>query len=217
MQTILNALLEDDFSTAEKLIIDGAIQYVEHESGLSLLHLATLKKQINIVHMLLEHGHDANIRTVQDKCFNEFSTNDNEQLMDELFQLGNKTPLHITARHSLLDIAKLLVSYGAQVNTTDAGLCTPLHWAAAKGDHEFVEFLLVNGANVNARDLANSTAIHEASKNNHEKTIRTLLRYHADLSIADLAGCTASDLSSNSYITALITNRENGIPIDIVH
>ena len=216
MQTILNALLEDDFSTAEKLIRESAIQYIEHESGLSLLHLATLKQQINIVHMLLELGHDANIRTAQDRCFDEAATFENQQLIDELFQLGNKTPLHITARCGLLNIAKLLVSYGAQVNSIDAGCCTPLHWAASRGDHEFVEFLLMHGANVNARDLANSTATHEAAKNDHQATIRTLLRYNADTSIIDLAGCCASDLASPHTFT-LISNFAKGIPIEILH
>jgi ankyrin repeat protein len=216
MQTILNALLEDDFSTAEKLIRDSAIQYFEHESGLSLLHVATLKEQINIVHMLLEMGHDVNIRTVQDKSFDELEINEHEQLIDDLFQLGNKTPLHITARCGYLNIAKLLVSYGAQVNSTDAGCCTPLHWAAARGDHEFVEFLLFSGANVNACDLANSTPLHEAAKNAHEATIRVLLHYNADSSIIDLAGCSPCDLAVPK-LAALITNKAQGLPIEIVH
>jgi len=216
MQSILNALLEDDFSTAEKLIRDNAIQYFEHESGLSLLHIATLKKQINIVHMLLELGHDANIRTVQDKHFDELAFQENQQLIEELFQLGNKTPLHITARCGYLNIAKLLVSYGAHVNGIDAGCCTPLHWAAARGDHEFVEFLLTSGANVNICDLANSTALHEAAKNDHLATIKILLRYNADSSIIDIAGCTALDLASPNT-SLLITNKEKGLPIEVVH
>lgn len=216
MQTILNALLEDDFSTAEKLIHDSAVQYFEHESGLSLLHLATLKEQINIVHMLLERGHDVNIRTVQDKSFDELEMNEQQQLIDELFQLGNKTPLHITARCGFLNIGKLLISYGAQVNTIDAGCCTPLHWAAARGDHDFVELLLANGANVNSCDLANSTPLHEAAKNAHEQTVRMLLRYNADSSIIDLAGCSAYDLAPSS-ISSIILNKAEGLPTEIIH
>lgn len=58
------------------------------------------------------------------------------------------TPLHLTTS---LDIAKLLVEYGANINATEAlEKETPLHIAARWGNKEMVTYFLETGADVNA-------------------------------------------------------------------
>uniref|UniRef100_A0A8C8ST67 Ankyrin repeat and SOCS box containing 18 n=1 Tax=Pelusios castaneus TaxID=367368 RepID=A0A8C8ST67_9SAUR len=53
---------------------------------------------------------------------------------------------------SYLQVCRLLVMYGADVNTTDGEKKTPLHKACKNSSHSLVQFLLQNKADVNAID-----------------------------------------------------------------
>lgn len=200
MRTILQALKQNQFSEAEQLIINGHQINEQDESGLSLLHIATLKGNITIVHRLLEAGFNPNIRTVTDAVFNEEDDDLNhaDAIVSSLRGLGNKTPLHIAAKESLYEIGRLLLAFGADINTLDAGLCTPLHWSANKGDEKFVRLLLENKANPNARDLAWSTPLHEATRKNHINIVKLLMNYKADPYIKDISEQSAFEIAQNN-------------------
>lgn len=195
MRTILKALKENKFNEAEKLITKGHQINEQDESGLSSLHIATLKGNISIVHRLLEAGSNPNIRTVVDSVYND---DDPDSIMSNLRGLGNKTPLHIAAKESLHEIGQLLISYGADTNTVDAGLCTPLHWSANKGDVKFVRILLENHSNPNAKDLAWSTPLHEATRNNRLQVVQLLMNYKADPYIKDICQQSAFEIAQNN-------------------
>ncbi len=198
MRTILQALKQDHFSEAEQLIIKCNHQVNEQdESGLSSLHIATLKGNIDIVHRLLEAGSNPNIRTLNDAVYDPQDENSDHTdiIVSQLRGLGNKTPLHIAAKESLFEIGRLLLSYGADINTLDAGLCTPLHWSANKGDEQFVRLLLEHNANPNARDLAWSTPLHEATRKNHINIVKLLMNYKADPYIKDIAEQSAFEIA----------------------
>jgi len=200
MTTILQALKQNQFKEAEQLIISGHQINELDDSGLSLLHIATLKGNVNIVHRLLEAGFDPNVRTVTDAVYNEdeLDADETDAIVSDLRGLGNKTPLHIAAKESLYEIGKLLLQYGADINTLDAGLCTPLHWSANKGDEEFVRLLLENNANPNARDLAWSTPLHEATRKNHMHIVKLLMNYKADPYIKDISEQSAIEIAQNN-------------------
>ena len=62
------------------------------------------------------------------------------------------TPLQSAAASRRLEIARILIAHGANVNTSqpDTGF-TALHEAASNGDIEFAKLLLEQGANINAK------------------------------------------------------------------
>lgn len=72
------------------------------------------------------------------------------------------------------DIAKLLLSRGADVNSRCTEGKTALHLAVSLGSINAVRFLIANGADVNARDPGGETPLHET--------------VHAMESGADIAG-----------------------------
>jgi ankyrin repeat protein len=200
MRTILQALKQNEFNEAEQLITNGHQINEQDETGLSSLHVATLKGNIAIVHRLLEAGCNPNARTTTDDVFNEddLSIVKPDAIVASLRGLGNKTPLHIAAKDSLFEIGQLLIAYGADIHSLDAGLCTPLHWSATKGDQKFVQLLLENHANPNARDLAWSTPLHEATRKNHQHIVKLLMKYHADPYIKDICAQSALEIASNN-------------------
>jgi uncharacterized protein len=62
------------------------------------------------------------------------------------------TPLQGAAAAKRLDVARLLLTHGAKVNTRGEGGDSPLHEVAANGQIEFARLLLEHGADVNAKD-----------------------------------------------------------------
>jgi ankyrin repeat protein len=73
---------------------------------------------------------------------------------------GANTALHAAAIRELIDIAELLIQYGANVDAPGLMGLTPLHEAANRGHVEFVELLLRHGANVNVEDYCHFRPLH---------------------------------------------------------
>ena len=51
-----------------------------------------------------------------------------------------------------IDMVKLLIAKGANVNFVDKTHSTPLHIAAELNNPEIIHYLVLNGANVNSTD-----------------------------------------------------------------
>lgn len=60
--------------------------------------------------------------------------------------LGGATALHIAAREGNFEIVKILIDYGADVNSVDNENWTPLMRASISANKEIVDFLLTKGA-----------------------------------------------------------------------
>jgi serine/threonine-protein phosphatase 6 regulatory ankyrin repeat subunit B len=68
--------------------------------------------------------------------------------------INGTLPVHVAARHGMLDCLRLLVDRGARVNASDNLGCTPLHWAAIRKNPATLQYLLANGARVTIDDAA---------------------------------------------------------------
>lgn len=66
------------------------------------------------------------------------------------FQNGY-TPLHIAAKKNQMDIATMLLEYGAKPNAESKNGFTPLHLASQEGHTDIVSLLLEKDANVNCQ------------------------------------------------------------------
>ena len=96
------------------------------------------------------------------------------------------SPLTEAAGDGRLDVVKLLVKHGAEIDSPQNGT-TPLYWAAYYGRAGIVSFLISHGANVNGIDpycLPGEAAL----KNRRTQTIRILLDADAALPKAGNSG-----------------------------
>ena len=105
-----------------------------------------------------------------------------------------ETPLHIGARFSYYEVAKLLILKGADVNVRNDFGWTPLHQAAysfTKGSQKMstIELLFLKGANVNAESDSGGTPLDVANTWGH-RPAADLLRKHG--------GKTAEELKAES-------------------
>ena len=101
------------------------------------------------------------------------------------YNLSGFAPLHSAARSGNVDIARLLVENGANVNIRadkDKGRNedTPLHLATFNGHVDMVNFLLKSGANPNAKNSFGQTPLADARVTLNAEMIRLLIRRGAN-------------------------------------
>ena len=115
---------------------------------------------------------------------------------------GGYTPLLASASANDLDMARLFVEKGVNVNGGTARGDTPLHFAASAGNLELVKLLLTKGADVNASTSASLqvrngllalnhlTALMYAAPYGTPELLRTLIDAGAQVNARDIRGMT---------------------------
>ena len=126
-------------------------------SGCTSIHTAAREGNLKEVRRQLAWGVNANKR--------HFFTRD--------------TLLIEAADNGHMDVVKLLIENGADVNLKGEAWYGPLHAAAAKGHIEVVKILLENGADVNI--FHQNKPLHYTAMNGHIEVARILLAHGADI------------------------------------
>ena len=128
--------------------------------GWTPLHLAAFFGHRDCTSALLNAGADVKTR----------STNQMENL-----------PLHAGAAGRNVEVMKLLVDFGSDVNARQHGGWTALHATAQSGDAAIAELLLASGADSKARAGNNQSAMDLALTRGHQAIVDILEKYGAAL------------------------------------
>jgi len=87
-------------------------------------------------------------------------------------------PLHVAAAKGHVDVARLLLERGADVNAKESVYdATPLHIAALYGHADVARLLLEHGANPSIRDKDGGTPLDVAREEGHEEVARVIEEY----------------------------------------
>ena len=105
-----------------------------------------------------------------------------------------KTPLHKAAENGSLEMVKILIEMGADIDAKDEGKATPLHYCILVGNIEIVKILLQKGADMEARlegeVISVCTPLHVAVKFSHMDIVKLLLGNGAQINTQDKIGNT---------------------------
>ena len=187
-------------------------------NNMPYLIYACLKKNLNLVKVLIQHGADVNA-THQYNNYNLTALqwlikpkNDLNQMniFLELLKHGadvNKvenqfkfTSLHIAAKEGNSKAIKHLLNYHANINPIDIFGITPLHYAIHSGEISCVNLLLEAGCDVNLRN-GNTvpSPLHFAAVNENAEIVSQLIEHGAKLNIQDIEGQTPLQNAVLSY------------------
>ena len=118
------------------------------------LHDAAKAGDTTKISQLLNQGSDINVKG----CFNI------------------ETPLNTAVVANNIEVVRLFISRGAQLNVTDQFGNTPLHAAAERNNIPIMQVLIAANADLHAKEkTTGATPLHIASLKGHLEAMRTLL------------------------------------------
>lgn len=200
-------VLFDRIKTAKSLIDSVADVNSTDYYGKSCLMTACSVGKRDMVQMLIENGADVNAK---DK--------EGDSSIFQLKSYRDKKRRWIqTAKGSLtnnedVEILKLLIEQGADVNVRDKDGITPLFLVSS---FEVAEMLVENGAEVNIKDYHGNTLLYEKiietnmESREKEEMIELLFKNGADVNIRDKKGRTALHLLTSTWPPFLLSSEED--------
>jgi hypothetical protein len=104
---------------------------------------------------------------------------------------SERTPLQIAAGIGVLEIVKLLVECGANIEAKGKDGRTPLMLALSDGHFEVADYLLSKGANVNVASASNYTPLMQAAAKGATELLRNMLPKIDNVNLKNNDGRTA--------------------------
>jgi ankyrin repeat protein len=153
---------------AELLAADPSLAAAHDENGVSLRLLACYHRRAEMLAMLRDAGPPLDIFEATALPGAEARAAELLAAEDGLaraFSSDGFTPLHLASFFGRLDMVKLLLVRGAEVNAVARNpmAVQPLHSATALRDGAIIALLLDHGADVNARQAGGWTPLHAAA------------------------------------------------------
>jgi predicted MPP superfamily phosphohydrolase len=117
--------------------------------------------------------------------------------IDGIYGREKMTLLNLAIKNGSVDIAKKLISMGADRNKESRGK-TPLMFCIQHRQKELMRYLIKNGASINARTKKGNTALFEATKMNKLEYVKFLVESGADVVQVNDKKMTALDLANSA-------------------
>ena len=207
---------------ADKNIINDSLE------GKTPLIIAVGNSYIDTAKILIENGANINAVDIEGWSALSYAINNGDieiaklllenkvKIKDELL-IAIKSPIV----ESRINIMKLLIENGANINYTDENGFNPLNIAIESGDMELTKFLITNGANVNSLIQDGVSLIGYAIAQNNMDLLQILIENGANVnytngdSWADTPLKTASRLGLDNVVRILLTRNADINAVDM--
>ena len=207
---LIAAVAEGNEGIARQLIARGAEIDAADRNGVTALMVASIKGQAEMVDAFIKAGADVHIKdkngeTALDKAVAANRLPIVKRLADAAGRTGREQALFAAAGNGNMEIVKLLLTRGVDVNSAGPGGETLLMRAAA-ADDDMVKYLVGKHADVNSRDYEGNTALIKAAGSFYstaDVTVRYLLENSADPNAANKDGETALILAAKRGRTVM--------------
>ncbi len=184
---VADAAMTGNLEAVRGLLRQGADVNAAQGDGMTALHWAAERAQIEMVEILLYAG----------------------GRVDAVTRIGHYTPLHLASKAGSAPVTRRLLEEGAnvQAKTFPAGT-TPIHLAAASGQTDVLEPLIEYGADVNALEASSGqTPLIFASALNRAATTAQLLEYGAEPGLST----TVVNLQEQGELDRAANQRQNEV------
>ncbi len=226
----LDGLIKHDRSLEPdvvEFISDWMPSHVPEEFGKSLLHLAVLAGNTDIVRFLLQCGVDVDLQDNSGNSPLHLATIGNRtDLIRVLIGKGamvnmqnyqNLSPLHYAVMLPRTTAATMLLHHGASVPLKDENGFTALHKAAGWGTLEMNKLLVNNGAVVNEFQNKGQRPIHQAAEEGKVEVVDYLIAKGSKVSVQDKDGRTPLHLAAKcGHADVIRALTINGADVNLV-
>ncbi|XP_026675593.1 protein fem-1 homolog CG6966 isoform X2 [Ceratina calcarata] len=125
-------------------------------------------------------------------------------------------PLWCAAAAGYLELVKLLVKNGAEINATTKTHSTPLRAACFDGYFDIVRFLVAHGADIELTNREGHTCLMIACYRGHIQIVKFLLALRANVNRKSIKGITAlHDCAESGYLDVVKALIEHGARMDV--
>ena len=132
-----------------------------------------------------------------DQCQNIVQLSDQDLYGDDVeSSYHNQISVYTASKNGQIDIVRMLLDNGSDVNERDNYCQTALAVASRNGELKVAEFLIERGANVNFRNVDGQTSLHSAIQAGNFDIVQLLLDHNADLNAITRNGNTPLDLAT---------------------
>lgn len=152
---------------------------IKDREGYTLLMLAVMSNNLNMVTLLLEHGADINVGMDYDKDYHTLKTFRTRYFINKKECEIYKTPLILAAKEGNCDMMKLLLDNDAKINSISEKY-KALAEAAAGNHMEMVKYLISLCTNEHTENHFEYSPLERAIINNHTNMARYLLKTVAE-------------------------------------
>lgn len=181
----LEAAVEQNQVEMAKLFLGSGAEI--NASGGAALDVVVRRGHFEMAKLLLESGADAKLVQTYE----------------------GRTALWPAVTFRRLELVRLLLEYGAEVNHCNVYGKTILHEAALNGYEDVMQLLLEYGADANITNIEDRTALHQAAEFGDENIALLLLEEGADPTIVDYFGNTAQSLAAKRGYEDFVTLLSN--------
>uniref|UniRef100_A0A665V3H2 Uncharacterized protein n=1 Tax=Echeneis naucrates TaxID=173247 RepID=A0A665V3H2_ECHNA len=106
-----------------------------------------------------------------------------------------RSPLHLAAYKGHIEVVRILLKAGCDLDIQDDGEQTALHRAAVVGNSDVISALIQEGCALDRQDKDGNTALHEVSWHGFSQSVKLLVKAGANVHAKNKAGNTALHLS----------------------
>lgn len=175
-----------------EIFLKSGLSVNELSYGSSSLHWSVAANNVTLTNYLLDKGADLSMK------------------MEHLFDVS---PLGKAVLNNFCDIAKILLSRGANVSEKDSICRSPLHFACLSNHEEMIKLLIKNGAYISAKDKEGHTPFSnlDATEENFHRCQNYFIKEFAKIFIEghSITDQDSQSIESNSNLKELLANCMN--------
>ncbi len=187
-----------------------------------LLILAIENNDETKVEELLKKKINPNSRGFKNKYMSPLkfaASKNNKNIVDSLIKHGANVREKGVVSFSLgsLEVLKLLIAHGADVNDNSLNWSSPIHNAISSELLDSADFLIKSGANINDQNnLSRRTPLQNAAQYGKERSVKWLLEQGANVNLTDSSGQSAfvigAGYKANPKILKLLVDYGSPLP-----